>query len=58
MTYKRKYPNLTKSESRHKFTEEECSSGGVAARWLERIKGIKLNHGVIFGKRIKNVKTK
>lgn len=66
MPYKRKYPGLTLSEIqklnvnryKHKFTEDECSRGGSEARWLERIQGKKLNHGVIFGKKVKDVKSR
>lgn len=61
---KRKYPGLTLSEiaklnvNRHKFTEEERSNGGVEARWLERTSGKKLNHGMLFGKKVKDVKSR
>lgn len=56
---KRKYPDLSASEiaklniNRHKFTEDKRSSGGVEARWLERTQGKKLNHGMLFGKKVK-----
>jgi hypothetical protein len=67
MSYKRKYPSLTiseinnlngldnKSNKRYKFTEEECSAGGAEARWRERIKGVKLNHRIVFGKKERDV---
>lgn len=35
----------------HKFTEEESSNGGANARYIERVQGRRLNHGVTFGKR-------
>lgn len=37
---------------KHKFTEDERSRGGAEARWKERTEGKKLNHGMLFGKKI------
>jgi hypothetical protein len=36
---------------RHPFTDDECSRGGAAARDRERACGVRLNHGVVFGRR-------
>lgn len=64
MPKEKKYPGLSASEiaklntNRHKFTEDECSSGGAEARWRERTKGKKLNHGILFGRRTSNVKSR
>lgn len=33
------------------FTAEECSAGGAEARYRERLRGTRLNHGRVFGKR-------
>jgi hypothetical protein len=36
----------------HKFTEDQRSRGGSEARWRERAQGKKINHGMLFGKRV------
>lgn len=43
---------------KHVFTEDERSRGGAEARYLERVKGVKLNHGWRFGKKEKTEKEK
>jgi len=41
----------TDYRTNRRFTEEECAAGGAEARYRERQRGIKLNHGRLFGKR-------
>lgn len=43
--------NQQPKRGKHKFTEDECSRGGAEARWKERQTGVKLNHGMRWGKK-------